>query len=386
MQSLVPRPSPLVPARTRWDLFCAVVDNLGDIGVCWRLARQLAAEHGAQVRLWVDDLVSFRRLAPAIDPSLDAQALGAIEVRRWAADFPADAEPADVVVETFACELPAAYVQAMKLRARAPVWINLEYLSAEPWVDRCHALPSPQPPLTKYFFFPGFSTRTGGVLMERDLETHRDAFRADPSSQAAFLARTGVPPKQGSELLVSLFCYPQAPLAAMFDAWRASSRPITAVAFADTPGAQALVAARLTDASRQGGLRGCIVPFLDQEDYDRMLWACDWNFVRGEDSFVRAQWAARPFVWQAYPQQEQNHGIKVQTFLARYLAGENLLGLVDLWTGWNALAPRADLSAAWNACLGHSARVGQIAGAWPARLREPGDLAGNLARFCGERV
>ncbi len=39
------------------DIFCAVVDNYGDIGVCWRLARQLAHEHGMTVRLWVDDLV-----------------------------------------------------------------------------------------------------------------------------------------------------------------------------------------------------------------------------------------------------------------------------------------------------------------------------------------
>ncbi len=370
----------------RWDIFCAVVDNLGDIGVCWRLARQLAGEHGAQVRLWVDDLVSFRRLAAVIDPSLDSQTLGALEVRRWAKDFPAGVEPADVVVETFGCELPVVYVQAMKGRARAPVWINLEYLSAEPWVDRCHALPSPQPPLTKYFFFPGFSTHTGGVLKERDLEVRRNAFAADAAAQAAFLARSLVPRRQGSEMLVSLFCYPQAPLAAMLDAWRGSGRPVTVVAFADTPGAQALVAAGLTGDSRQGALRGCIAPFLDQDDYDRMLWVCDWNFVRGEDSFVRAQWAARPLIWQAYPQQEQNHRIKVQTFLARYLAGENLVGLTDLWMGWNALAPQVDLSAAWNSCLRQAQRIGEIARAWPVRLGEPGDLAGNLARFSGERV
>ena len=370
----------------RYDLFCAVVDNLGDIGVCWRLGRQLAAEHGAQVRLWVDDLVSFRQLAPAIDPSFDSQTLGALEVRRWAKDFPAGVEPADVVVETFGCELPAAYVQAMKVRARAPVWINLEYLSAEAWVDRCHALPSPQPPLTKYFFFPGFSTRNGGVLKERDLEMRRNAFTSDAAAQSAFLARSLVPRRLGSELLVSLFCYPQAPLAAMLDAWRASSRPVTVVAFADTPGAQALVAAGLTGSTRQGSLRGCIVPFLDQEDYDRMLWACDWNFVRGEDSFVRAQWAARPLVWQAYPQQEQSHGIKVQTFLARYLESERLVGMTDLWMGWNALASNVDLAAAWESCLRHADRIERIADAWPARLDGPGDLAGNLARFCGERV
>ena len=26
-----------------WDIFCQVIDNHGDVGVCWRLARELAA-------------------------------------------------------------------------------------------------------------------------------------------------------------------------------------------------------------------------------------------------------------------------------------------------------------------------------------------------------
>ena len=57
----------LMSSRPQWDVFCAVVDNYGDIGVCWRLSRQLAAEHGIAVRLWVDDLKPFARLCPAVD-------------------------------------------------------------------------------------------------------------------------------------------------------------------------------------------------------------------------------------------------------------------------------------------------------------------------------
>ncbi|HVY07928.1 MAG TPA: elongation factor P maturation arginine rhamnosyltransferase EarP [Burkholderiales bacterium] len=370
----------------RWDVFCAVVDNLGDIGVCWRLARQLAAEHGATVRLWVDDLVSFRRLAPGIDAARDVQTLGVLEVRSWPQEFPADIEPADVVVETFGCELPASYVRSMKERSRAPVWINLEYLSAEPWVDRYHALPSPQPPLTKYFFFPGFSERTGGVLKERDLDRAREAFQSDADAQRAFLGRLGVPAREPGEILASLFCYPQAPLAELFAAWQSAGGPVTAVAFADTPAAQAMVAAGLGSGTRIGAIAGRIVPFLGQDDYDRVLWSCDWNFVRGEDSFVRAQWAARPFVWQAYPQQESNHRIKVQTFLARYLEDDRAPGLVDLWGAWNGLADRPQLTAAWAACVRDRGRMDRIAARWPQRLGDPGDLAGNLARFCMERV
>jgi uncharacterized repeat protein (TIGR03837 family) len=372
----------------RWDLFCAVVDNLGDIGVCWRLARQLAAEHGAEVRLWVDDLATFRQLAPSLNVTVSRQKLGDIEVCAWTTPF-APVEPADVVIETFGCDLPGPYVQAMKARARPPVWINLEYLSAESWVGRCHGLPSPQPPLVKYFFFPGFAPDTGGALVERGLNAQRAAFQVNAADQARFLSGLGIAAREPGELLVSLFCYPQAPMPAMFDAWASGSRPIRAITFADTPAARALVAAGLGSGARRGPLSGQIVPFLTQDAYDRVLWTCDWNFVRGEDSFMRAQWAARPFVWQVYPQQEQNHRIKMQAFLARYLGASVMgssAGLIDLWMAWNGLLPASRLAPAWTASLGIMSGISHLASQWPQRLEALGDLAGNLARFCAERV
>ena len=313
---------------------------------------------------------------------------GDIEVCAWTTPF-ASVEPADIVVETFGCELPASYVQAMKVRARPPVWINLEYLSAEPWVGGCHGLPSPQPPLTKYFFFPGFASDTGGVLMERGLNARRAAFQADAADQICFLSRLGVPAREPDELFVSLFCYPQAPMPALFEAWVTGDRPVRVIAFADTPAAQALVAAGLASGGRRGRLAGRVVPFLNQDDYDRVLWTCDWNFVRGEDSFMRAQWAARPFVWQAYPQQEETHRIKMQAFLARYLGASIMgssAGLVDLWTAWNGLLPAARLAPAWTASMATTDGVSRLANVWPQKLEALGDLAGNLARFCADRV
>src|SRR5688572_26593991 len=124
------------------ELFCRVVDNFGDIGVCWRLARQLAGEHGLAVRLWVDDLASFQRLCPAIDPAAEAQLLQGVSVRRWhpAMALPAPDDIGDAVIEAFGCALPPAFEQAMAARPARPVWINLEYLSAEDWVIGCHGL------------------------------------------------------------------------------------------------------------------------------------------------------------------------------------------------------------------------------------------------------
>ncbi len=166
----------------RWDVFCRVVDNFGDAGVCWRLARQLAHEHGIAVTLWIDDVGSLARFVPGLAPDAADQAMAGVRVRRIADPFPADASLPDVVVEGFGCGLPDAYVAAMAAAPKAPVWVVLEYLSAEPWIDASHGLPSPHPrlPLTRWFWFPGFTRRSGGLLREATLLDTRDAFRGDP--------------------------------------------------------------------------------------------------------------------------------------------------------------------------------------------------------------
>ena len=274
-------------------------------------------------------------------------------------------------------------------RPRAPVWINLEYLSAESWVDGCHGLPSPHPqlPLVKYFFFPGFTANTGGVLIERGLTRRCQTFQRDTATMRQFLDGLGVQAETQGEVLVSLFCYPQAPLKALLEACAAGSQPIRMISFDGTPGARALGAFGVGGGHRRGALAGETLPFLAQDDYDRVLWACDWNFVRGEDSFVRAQLAARPLVWQAYPQAGNAHGIKLQAFLARYCGSADLrCGLDALWQSWNGLTPVQGLPGAWAECMENRERLETAAGQWPAHLETLGDLAGNLAQFCAERV
>jgi len=130
--------------RTNWDIFCSVVDNYGDIGIAWRLARGLAGEHGLDVRLWVDDLNVFHRIWPAIDAAAAEQSCEGVTVCAWRTPFAA-AAPAQVVIDAFGCSLPEAYLAAMSEQSPPPVWINLEYLSAEPWVAEHHGLPSPHP-------------------------------------------------------------------------------------------------------------------------------------------------------------------------------------------------------------------------------------------------
>ena len=215
----------------RWDIFCRVVDNFGDVAVSWRLARQVAREHGKDVRLWLDDLTVLAKLRPEIDPAYDLQRLDGVHVARIGEPFDLDGT-ADVVVETFGCDPPESYVLAMAAREKKPRWINLEYLSAEEWVEGSHALPSPNPrlPLVKHFLFPGFTPRTGGLLREESLIRRRDEFQRDEGAQAAFWnSVVGAAPPDGA-LKVSLFSYVDAPVEGLARACAQHHGPIWLVA------------------------------------------------------------------------------------------------------------------------------------------------------------
>ena len=373
-----------------WDIFCTVVDNYGDIGVCWRLARQLAAEHGLRVRLWVDDLASLRKICPGIVPGLESQHSHGVEVKRWREPFP-EVDPADVVVEAFACNPPANYVAAMVARQPKPAWINLEFLSAENWVRGCHGLPSPHPslPLVKHFFFPGFVAGTGGLLAEQGLARARERFQRSGAEQARFWRDLGLPAPRAGELQVSLFCYPHGGIAALLRAWAAGGTPVRCLVPEGTAtaalsaffGAESLAPGAIL---RKAGVEVRIFPFLDQDQYDRLLWACDLNLVRGEDSFVRGQWAARPLLWQIYPQQEDAHWPKLQAFLGLYCAGlppPIAAAVTRLWQAWNQ-GDASGVESAWPGLWEHRLALQAHARRWAGQLAGTGNLANNLAQFC----
>jgi uncharacterized repeat protein (TIGR03837 family) len=374
-----------------WDIFCRVVDNYGDIGVCWRLARQLAAERGDAVRLWVDHVPALAHLWPEVDPDADAQRCAGVDIRRWSEPFPLQT-PHDVVIEAFACSTPDAFAVAMAARTPKPVWINLEYLSAEAWVEGCHLLPSPHPrlPLTKYFFFPGFTPRTGGLLRESDLISRRDAFRRDSAAQQALWRELGLQPPAPDEMRISLFAYANPAARGLFAAWAGGDRPICCLVpagilrdeiadfFGHCPGAGTM--------ATRGALQLAVIPFLRQTDYDPLLWACDMNFVRGEDSFVRAQWAGRPLVWQIYPQDDAAHQPKLRAFLERYcagLGGDAAAAVRALSEAWNA---GGDPAAAWSAARATASEWTVGAAEWAATLATQRDLVSALAEAVAKRL
>lgn len=378
---------------TSLAIFCKVVDNYGDIGICWRLARQLQQEHDIVVTLWVDDLQSFQRICPNIVINAEVQQLSGVTVRHWRNQegvFSAD-DVADIVIEFFACDIPPGYIDAMAKRNPRPVWLNLEGLSAEEWVEGCHTLPSPHPrlPLTKYFFFPGFTNKkTGGLLHESSLEEQRRQFQSDQAAMTAFLAQLGVTPAEMASLKASLFCYPHAPVPALFDAWHSGDTAITCLV-PDGVAVEAVQAflggeAKPGAARSRGALTVRVLPFVAQPDYDKLLWACDLNFVRGEDSFVRAQWAGKPFIWHIYPQDENLHHKKLRAFLQRYSADiESLVAFSSCWNGASieSMKEQVNWPALWSALQGDMSKMTYRADDWQRQMLANGDLASNLLKF-----
>jgi uncharacterized repeat protein (TIGR03837 family) len=345
----------------RWDIFCKVIDNHGDMGVCWRLACDLAGR-GDGVRLFADDLGPLAWMAPLGHAGVDAQP--------W--ERARDAQPGDVVIEAFGCDPEPAFVAAMAQRRQAtglqPGWINLEYLSAEPWVERCHGLPSPVQSgpgagLAKRFFYPGFTGATGGLIREPDLFERQAAF-----DRAGWLRSQRI--DWNGQRLLSLFCYEPPGLPALLSMLAQDRTPTMLLV---TPGrAEAAVRHLLAQGFDPGALTLHFLPLLPQPGYDELLWACDLNFVRGEDSVVRALWAGKPLVWNPYPQDDGAHWPKLDAFLDRLAAPGSLRAFHRAWNGAGLPLPALDLEA-WRPW---AVAARDDLGALP-------DLVGQLKRFAG---
>jgi uncharacterized repeat protein (TIGR03837 family) len=327
-----------------WDIFCRVIDNFGDIGVCWRLCADLAAR-GHHVRLWVDDASALTWMAPG---ALEGNWHG-IEVHDWAQTAHRESlpnlAPADVWMECFGCDIAPEFIAAHASASGAapekdlqnPVWINLEYLSAESYVERSHGLPSPilSGPArgrTRHFFYPGFTQGAGGLLREPDLAQRQARF-----DRHAWPNDWGIEPKPG-ERLISLFCYEPAALPWLLRHLASQNLPTRLLVTAGR--AQAAVQALIKDENRLNPpwnkrevLSISYLPALTQREFDHLLWACDLNFVRGEDSLVRALWAGQPFIWNIYPQDDDAHHAKLDAFLNMLGADTSLRHLHRQWNG-----------------------------------------------------
>ncbi len=360
------------------DIFCHVIDNFGDAGVCWRTARALAAEEGFAVTLYIDDLATLAKIAPGVDPEKrTGQLVKGIEILGWEQCL--GREPASAVIETFGCRLPDAFEEAIAAkneRGEHVCWLNLEYLSAEDWVEECHGLPSPHPRLaaTKTFFFPGFTERTGGVVIERGLPEAREAWGAE--AKAAFLKGLGADP--AAPFTLFFFSYPEAPVEALAQSLASDPRPLQVLAAPGAAGEKLGAALKKLNAP-QVDFRP--IHAVAQEAFDQVLWSSDALIIRGEDSFVRAQLAARPFIWTIYKQEENAHIVKLKAFMDQIgvaFKPESREAWREVTLAWNECRwePRH-----WKAFRDRSAALAAGTRIWAQKLERLGSLAPKLAKL-----
>ncbi len=372
----------------RWDIFCKVIDNYGDIGVAWRLSADLASR-GEQVRLWVDDARALRWMAPGGCPG--------VTVHPWTSPLNVGdltgIEAGDVLIEAFGCDPDPEFIALFAGKAnraapqnKSPNRINLEYLTAERYAQRSHALPSPVvhgpgAGLTKHFFYPGFGTGTGGLLRETEFLTRQAAFDRDvwlkqlvaqplpeafdatverpvettqigtddPKSKKNAIGAFGKKP----ERLISLFCYEPPALSDLLDQLAQAEHANPPTRLLVTAGrASSAVAGLIEHKNLQNAhwnehdrLAVTYLPALSQNQFDELLWGCNLNFVRGEDSLVRACLAGKPFVWHIYPQADNAHHIKLEAFLDAVQAPAPVRFFHQIWNGL-ADGPLLDLDPA----------------------------------------
>ncbi len=369
-----------LPTPLQWDIFCRVIDNFGDIGVCWRLSADLAAR-GQQVRLWVDDASALAWLAPQGHPG--------VQVRAWGSLPAVHEAPTQVLVEAFGCEIAPEFIansaRISSVTGEKYLWINLEYLSAEAYVERCHRLPSPVREgaaldTVKWFFYPGFTPATGGLLRETGLMERLAVFDATAWRTAQ---GPGTPEEASDACWISLFCYEPPALPALLQ--QCMQRPTRLLVTPGRATAATQAALKTLDQNdpkgapeKRGQLSISYRNTCPQPAFDEMLWACDLNLVRGEDSLVRALWAGRPLVWQIYPQHDNAHHDKLHAFLDWLQAPESLRRFHATWNGLDnapLVLPDKTLLAQWAACV-QAAR---------ARLLAQDDLVTQILGFVQEK-
>ena len=300
----------------RWDIFCQIVDNYGDAGVCWRLARSLSSIHGQTVRIFCDNLPTLNLLASGVHVDIKDK----IQLLPWESSFENhrhQAQAPDVVIEAFGCQLPERYLAGLLVAPKKPIIINLEYLSAEPWTVDFHGKSSPQSHgIPKYFFFPGFQDQVGGILIDPVPPSSPPRISSIPTSLEKVWSQLRPQAKR-----ISIFCYPGAPLRKWLEDLASLDQDFDILlthGHAELLGINTGQAIQLPEHVQLHPL-----PFVSQDEYDWLLSQCDFNIVRGEDSFVRAQLAGKPFIWHIYPQEDRAHEVKLAAFLDLYLEGAN---------------------------------------------------------------
>ncbi len=311
------------------DIFCRVIDNFGDIGVVYRFAREfLYSNPTIKIRVFLDDFNTFTSLNDTVDPSKCIQTIDSITYLKMNSldhGFFENNETAEVIIEAFGCEIPDVYME--KAYYQSKLLLNLEYISAEDWVEEYHLQESllPKGNLKKYFFMPGFTNATGGVIASSSTHTLIENNRF---SSLSFinntLASCKIMIKPDAESMIgTIFTYLRN-FRNLFDSISSIRKHFFLLIFGQKSkeGIEHTLrdlgcSCEESNVIQYRNIHLIFLPFLAQRSYDLLLYHTDFNIVRGEDSLVRAILAGKPMIWNAYLQDNKYQKVKVEAFCKR---------------------------------------------------------------------
>ncbi len=344
------------------DVFCDVIDNFGDAGVCLRLCRDISKKN-FEVRLFCNNVDILNTITNQEDYSNRF-----LSLLSWNNDEE-NYSPSDVIIQAFSVRLSEKLIKKIKLKKSAV--INLEYLTAEPFADDCHMLPSYSDGIESFFFFPGFTKRTGGVVIEEE-----------------FLNKIKSKPTQNKNS-ITLFSYENPKIkTVMEELSKENSFEIKVFEGKGLNNFNNLFNLKLTvgDTYILNKLTIKVLPMVSQDEYDTLLVNSCINMVRGEDSIVRAMLTGNPFLWHIYPQEENAHLAKINALFDR---------MIEVCSNKEAVDTLRQITLSYNCCSDFIDKFNfsifyenwkQISKEWSEHLISLGSLTDNLLSFIKTKI
>ena len=288
------------------DIFCQVIDNYGDVGVAYRLAREFKRVYpNKKLRFVINQIEELNLIRKSED----------IEIILYK-DISKIENSADLIIESFGCEIPKEYMD--KALKNSKLIINLEYFSAEKWVDDFHLQESfLGGNLKKYFFIPGLSEESGGILLDNEFLERKKKVEAN---KEYYLEKFGI--KEKYDLIGSVFSY-EKNFDSLIEELKKLDKKIILLILSEKT--QKNFIKYFDNGNNYDKIKFVKLPFFTYDKYEELLALCDFNLVRGEDSFVRALLLGKPFLWHIYPQDENTHIEKLESFLEKYCSNNKEL-------------------------------------------------------------
>jgi len=305
------------------DIFCSVIDNYGDIGFIYRFAKEYKlARNNSRVRVFIDDLKSLSHINKSIDVNLAYQEVKGvfyIDLKISESDFLSKIDMADFIIEAFGFDIPSYYLD--KIKISSSLIINLEYLSAENWVSSYHKKESLLnfDRVKKYFFMPGLNSDSGGLVLDSSMKENCYKMIKDRVYYFESLINNENFIYNDDLIIGSIFSYEKNFSNLIRDLLSEKDKRFVLII---TKGKSEESFRYLLNSDenyiKKDNIELFFIDFLEQEEYDILLNICDFNFVRGEDSFARAILSGKPFLWHAYMQEDNYQLVKVKAFLDEY--------------------------------------------------------------------